>query len=152
MTGARPPLVSVIVPVFNVAEHVAEAIASLRGQTLADFEVLVVDDGSTDGSGDRARAAMGDDARFRMVRQPNGGLSAARNTGLDQARGAFVAFLDGDDAFAPEFLATLHAALQQHGTDWAACGIALLYPDGTRQAHAAMHASPDAGCARRRAR
>lgn len=139
MDGAAAPLISVIVPVFNVADHIAEAIASLRAQTLADFEALVIDDGSTDGSGARAQAAFQGDSRFRLIRQQNRGLSGARNVGLDQARGAFVAFLDGDDACDPAFLQTLHRALTEDGTDWAACGVSLCYPDGGRIAHAAMH-------------
>lgn len=81
------PLITVIVAVHEVAAEVAQAIASLRAQTLADFEALVVDDGSTDGSGRIAAEAFAGDARFRLLVQPNRGLSAARNAGLDQARG-----------------------------------------------------------------
>ncbi|WP_417628853.1 glycosyltransferase [Pararhodobacter aggregans] len=152
MTG-RPadpaaPLISVIVAVHQVAPQIAEAIASLRAQSLPDFEALVVDDGSTDDSGRIAAEAFAGDARFRLLVQPNRGLSAARNAGLDQARGAFVAFLDGDDALAPDFLRDLHAAMHEEGTDWAACGITLVHPGGEERPHPALHACdtpPEAG-------
>ena len=82
MTLAR---ISVIIPVYNVAEHVAACIDSLRTQTLDTFEAIVIDDGSTDGSGAAAQRAIADDPRFRLIRQDNAGLSGARNTGLDVA-------------------------------------------------------------------
>ena len=148
MVAQDTPLISVVVPVFEVAAQVAEAIASLRAQTLADFEVLVIDDGSTDGSGAAARAAIGDDPRFRVIRQANRGLSGARNTGLAQARGAFIAFLDGDDALEPGFLQALHAAILREGTDWAACAVRLEFAAGVTEDHAAMHgvAAPGTPC------
>jgi glycosyltransferase involved in cell wall biosynthesis len=145
ITTDTNPLISIIVPVHQVAAHVEEAIASLRAQTLTDFEALVVDDGSTDGSGDLAAAAFGDDPRFVLIRQENRGLSAARNRGLDRARGQFVAFLDGDDAFDPRYLAEMHAAIERDGTDWAACGVALVYPDGARNVHPGIHGHTDHG-------
>jgi len=143
------PLVSVIVPACNLETLIGAAVASLRAQTLTDFEAIIIDDGSTDETAARAEAAFAGDPRFRLIRQENRGLSGARNTGLALARGEFVAFLDGDDALAPAFLERLHAALQREGTDWAACGIALVYPDGTEIAHPALHATPDAGLPRR---
>ena len=91
------PAVSIIVPVFDVEDHVAAAIASLRDQSFADFEAIVVDDGSTDASADRAAAAIGDDPRFTLIRQANRGLSGARNTGLARVRAPVVGFLDSDD-------------------------------------------------------
>ena len=88
MSQQTTPSISVIVPVYNVHAHVGAAIASLRAQTWGDFEALVIDDGSTDGSGELARAAIGDDPRFRLITQANRGLSGARNTGLDAAIGS----------------------------------------------------------------
>ena len=146
---APAPLISVIVPVHDVAGHVAAAIASLRAQTLADFEAIIVDDGSGDGSGDLAAAAADGDARFRVIRQPNRGLSGARNTGLDAARGAFIAFLDGDDRLAPEYLARLHGVLAATGADWAACAIRNVHPGGASDVHSAIHGAPEPGAARR---
>ena len=136
------PRISVIVPVYNVADHVGACIASLRAQSLQDFEALVIDDGSADGSGLRAVEAISGDPRFRVIRQENRGLSAARNTGLDAARGAFIAFLDSDDRFAPDFLARMHDALVEDGGDWVACAIALCFPDGQVVDHSAIHGAP----------
>lgn len=136
------PRISVIVPVHNVAAHVGACIASLRAQSMVDFEALVIDDGSTDGSGARAQQAIGDDARFRVIRQENRGLSGARNTGLAAARGTFIAFLDSDDRFAPGFLARMHDALVEDGGDWVACAVALCFPGGAVAEHPAIHGAP----------
>lgn len=148
MTGPRPPdapppTVSVIVAVHDVAGQVAQAIASLRAQTLPDFEALVVDDGSTDGSGLAAAAAIADDPRFRLIRQDNRGLGAARNAGLALARGRWLAFLDGDDLYAPGFLQRLVGLARATGQPWAASALEFLYPDGRRVAHSGLHGTPD---------
>ena len=88
--------ISVIIPVFNGANFLAQAIESARAQSLQPAEILVIDDGSTDES---ARIASGFGGIVRCVSQENGGLSAARNTGLSQAAGDFIAFLDHDDVW-----------------------------------------------------
>ena len=103
------PRVSVIVPVYNVEGYVGDCIASLRAQTMGDFQVVCVDDGSTDQSAARARAAAGVDGRFVFVERENGGLSAARNTGLEAATGDYVCFLDSDDWYEPQTLERLCA-------------------------------------------
>jgi len=136
------PRITVVVPVYNVAEHVGACIASLRAQSLPDFEALVIDDGSTDGSGACAVEAIGGDPRFQVIRQENRGLSGARNTGLEAARGAFIAFLDSDDQFAPDFLARMHGALVEDGGDWVACAIALCFPGDDVAVHSAVHGAP----------
>lgn len=138
---ASPPCISVIVPVYDVADYVAACIASLRSQTLKDFEVIVVDDGSTDSSAEIAAHAMSGDPRFQLIRQDNRGLSGARNTGLRQARGDFIAFVDSDDRVAPDFLQTLLDALQTTGGDWVACAIRSCYADGTSHVHCGIHAT-----------
>lgn len=96
------PAVSVIVPTYNRAALLPRALASITAQTFGDWEIILVDDGSTDGTATLAAGfarRLGD--RFRYLWQPNAGASAARNTGIDAARGAFVAFLDSDDEFLP---------------------------------------------------
>jgi glycosyltransferase involved in cell wall biosynthesis len=95
-------MVSVIVPLFNKAPYVQRAIDSIVRQTHADFELIVVDDGSTDG-GDRLVEAM-HDPRLRLIRQSNAGPGAARNTGIAAASGSLLAFLDADDEWMPTFL------------------------------------------------
>ena len=142
MTSLSPPI-SVIVPVFNVAAFVGPCLASLKAQTFSDFEVVIVDDGSADDSRARIVAVIAGDARFRLFAGPNGGLSAARNIGLALARGRFIAFLDGDDRYAPEFLGRMHQALTASGADWVACGWSYL-PVGSDvgPVHSAIHDAP----------
>ena len=136
------PEISVIVPVYNVAGYVADCIASLRTQDFTDFEVIVVDDGATDDSHARAVAAIQGDARFSVIRQDNAGLSAARNTGLTRARGRFIAFVDSDDCVTSDYLSTLHSAIADTGSDWAACAVRFVFPEGEVQDHAALHSTP----------
>jgi len=109
----RPrPRVSVIVPLYNLQDFVAEAVRSVKAQTLGDFECLLVDDCSTDFSGYNAEQAAFPDNRFRLVRTPqNLGLCGARNFGLAQAKGRYITFLDADDLLPPHALATLATTL-----------------------------------------
>jgi GT2 family glycosyltransferase len=102
--------VSVVMPCFNAARHLRQALASVLHQRFGNLEVVFVDDGSTDESA--AIAAGCGDARVRVLRQQNAGVSAARNRGIAAARGEFLAFLDADDHWSPDFLAKLHAALE----------------------------------------
>ena len=137
------PRISVIVPVHDVAGYVANCLASVLGQGFTDFELIVVDDGSTDGSGDLARAAVAGDPRARVVHRPNGGLSAARNTGLDLARGDLICFVDSDDLLAADYLGKLESALRDSGADWVACGIRFVpAKGGAGFAHSALHGHP----------
>jgi glycosyltransferase involved in cell wall biosynthesis len=104
------PFFSVVIPVYNRADVLGDAIRSVLAQTEQDFEIVVVDDGSRD---DPARvAASFADARLRFVRQENKGGGAARNAGIDLAQGRFVAFLDSDDVYLPEHLATMRRLLE----------------------------------------
>ncbi|MBX2973827.1 MAG: glycosyltransferase [Flavobacteriales bacterium] len=110
------PLVSVIMPAYNAAPYIEEAIRSVLTQTLGDLELIVVNDGSTDGTGAVARTIA--DPRVRVIDQPNGGVSRARNTGIDGARGTYIALLDADDTMLPENLRTKTTALEAAGADW----------------------------------
>ncbi len=96
-------LVSIVIPVYNAEAFVGEAVASALGQTYDPIEVIAVDDGSPDRSIDVLQGF--DDRRLRIVRQPNGGLAAARNAGIREARGEFIALLDADDIYEPEKVA-----------------------------------------------
>ena len=90
-------MVSIIVPVYNIKEYLERCAASLLGQSCGDLEVLLVDDGSTDGSGELCDALERTDGRIRVIHKENGGLSDARNAGLDAAAGEWLLFVDGDD-------------------------------------------------------
>ncbi|MEJ2185765.1 MAG: glycosyltransferase [Gemmatimonadota bacterium] len=121
--GNAASLVSVIVPAYQQREWVLEALDSVFAQTYTHTEVIVVDDGSTDGTADLVRDRFGD--RVRVVRQGNQGLAAARNAGLAVARGELVQFLDADDRLAPGKLALQVDALGRHaGYDVAYCDYA----------------------------
>ncbi|HEV7959610.1 MAG TPA: glycosyltransferase family 2 protein [Rhizomicrobium sp.] len=104
------PFFSVVIPVYNRAKALAAAIASVRAQSFQDFEIVVVDDGSQDNP--RAVVDRLNDPRIHFIRQLNAGGGAARNTGIDHAQGAFVAFLDSDDVFLPGHLEAMHALLE----------------------------------------
>lgn len=98
----RPEQISVVIPLFNKRAEVGAAIASVLAQTVAPLEIVVVDDGSTDGSADVVESFTS--PLVRLIRQPNSGVSAARNRAMREARGEWVALLDGDDEWRPEFL------------------------------------------------
>ena len=110
--------VSIIVPLFNKAAHVKRAVDSILAQTYADFELIVVDDGSTDESPQVVENY--DDPRIRLVRQNNLGPGAARNRGLNEARGELVAFLDADDEWLPDYLADSVRLIDGYGPGVAA--------------------------------
>jgi len=107
------PAVTVIMPAYNVEPYVGEALRSVLAQTFTDFEVVVVDDGSTDRTAEVVGACAAADARVRLVRQANRGLAGARNTALRMARGDLFALLDSDDLWEPDFLAEQVAILRQ---------------------------------------
>lgn len=108
----KNPLVSVVVPVYNVEPYVAECLDSVLAQTYRNIEVIVVDDGSTDGSPAICDQFAEKDHRFKVVHKANGGLSSARNAGLTESRGEWIAFVDSDDYVSPVFVeALLFAAL-----------------------------------------
>jgi glycosyltransferase involved in cell wall biosynthesis len=114
------PRISVVVPVYNVEAFLAPCLDSLAAQTFADFEAVMVDDGSTDRSAAIAGEYARRDARFRLLTQANGGLSRARNVGVGAARGQFLAFLDSDDLLPRTAHERLLGALDATGSDFAA--------------------------------
>ena len=95
-------MISVTVPVYNAEEWLRDALASLQAQTHSDFEVVLVDDGSNDGSPDICQEFCERDPRFRLIRQANAGVSAARNRGIEESRGEWIAFMDADDVMPPD--------------------------------------------------
>jgi glycosyltransferase involved in cell wall biosynthesis len=111
---SRNETVSVVIPVYNGERFLASAVASVRGQTYPATEVIVVDDGSTDGSADVAAQLAREWPVLQVLSQPNGGPSAARNTGVARATGDFLTFLDADDEMLPDRIAFQLAHLAEH--------------------------------------
>ena len=99
--------ISVIVPVYNVEGYLARCVDSILGQTYENLEVILVDDGSRDGSGALCDAFAQQDHRVKVIHKPNGGLSSARNTGIDAAQGEYLAFVDSDDWLEPDAYAQM---------------------------------------------
>ncbi|MGA2240720.1 MAG: glycosyltransferase [Verrucomicrobiota bacterium] len=106
------PLVSVIIPVYNGVTFLSDALTSVLQQTYQNFEIVVVDDGSSDGSHALAQKIAGEDCRIKALRQPNGGTQAARNTALHHAAGEWIALLDQDDVWLPKKLESQIALLK----------------------------------------
>ena len=115
-------LVSVLVSVFNVEKYLRQCLDSLIGQTLADIEIICVNDGSTDGSPAILEEYARIDRRVVVVNKANGGLPSARNAGLNVARGRYVGFVDGDDYAAPEMFQKLYEAAEANAADIVVCG------------------------------
>jgi len=117
------PELSIIVPVYNVETYVEKCICSILAQTFANFELILVDDGSTDRSGEICEEMARRDARIRVIHKNNGGLSSARNTGIETARGAYLGFVDSDDYIAPDMYEILYKNLVKEQADVSICGI-----------------------------
>ncbi|HUU11831.1 MAG TPA: glycosyltransferase family A protein [Phycisphaerae bacterium] len=128
--GDVQPTVSVVIPAYNVAATLARAVRSVTGQTSRPLEVFVVDDGSTDGTADVGR---GFGPPVRYIRQDNGGAGAARNRGVTEARGEWVAFLDADDWWEPEHLARQFDVVRRHPElVWVAGRCVNVWPGGAK--------------------
>lgn len=119
--------ISVIVPVYKVEQYLKKCVDSILAQTFQDIEIILVDDGSPDSSGkicdDYAKA----DSRVRVIHKENGGLSSARNAGIDAARGKYLGFIDSDDYIAPDMYELLHTNLVKEHADLSICGIYHVY-------------------------
>lgn len=111
------PAISVIIPVYKVEPYLDACVASVAGQTFSDLEILLVDDGSPDRCPELCDAWARKDLRVRVIHRQNGGLSAARNTGIEAATGQFLAFVDADDLLEPDALCRAWEAQQKHNAD-----------------------------------
>lgn len=126
------PLLSVIVPVYNTEKYVSRCLDSILAQDFTDYELILVDDGSTDGSGaicDRYAAAH---SHIRCLHQPNGGHTCARQNGFRASRGEYIAFVDSDDRIAPDMYRRMCGAARQTGADIIHCDYTAVMPHQTK--------------------
>ena len=121
-------MISVIVPVYNVEPYLRRCVQSLLRQTYSNLEILLMDDGSTDRSGVLCDELADTDSRIRVIHQSNGGLSHARNRGMELAAGEYIAFLDSDDWADPTWLETLHRLCISHNAQIAECSYRNMLP------------------------
>ena len=133
------PKLSIIVPVYNVEKYIRKCIDFILGKTFKDFELILVDDGSPDNCGEICESYARNDNRIRVIHRANGGLSAARNTGLSYATGKYIGFVDSDDYVSPVMYEKLINSIEKHNADICKCGYnefddlgirrKLVYPD-----------------------
>lgn len=118
----RNPLISVIVPVYNVESYLPRCVDSLLTQTYENLEIILVDDGSQDASGSICDRYAGKDARIRVIHKENGGLSSARNAGLDAASGEYIGFVDSDDWMEPDAYAVMLGLMEKYDAQLVCAG------------------------------
>lgn len=137
MTADKNKLISVIVPVYNVKDYLAQSVQSIFEQTWPHLEIILVDDGSDDGSGELCDAFAGKDSRVRVIHKANGGQSDARNCGLDCASGDYIGFVDSDDTADPRMYEILLENMAAHDAQISCCGTKLIHEDGTSSLYCA---------------
>ena len=135
MSSAGRPLISVVVPFYNNAGLLSDCLDSIAAQRFdnanpADLEVIMVDDGSTDGSAQIASARAAAHSRFTLLTLDNGGPGRARNQGVAAATGEYLAFVDADDVLPPDAYATMLRVLERSGSDFVTGGVLRLTADG----------------------
>ena len=128
------PKISIIVPIYKAEAVLAKCVDSVLAQTCSDWELLLIDDGSPDGSGALCDDYAGQDDRVRVFHKSNGGVSSARNLGMAEAGGDYILFIDADDWVEPTACQTLLEALEGAGADSAGCAHWNIQPDGEKWA------------------
>lgn len=137
------PLVSVIVPIYNVDKYLKKCVESVLAQTYAELEIILVDDGSTDGSSKICDEYIEKDSRILVIHKPNGGLSDARNAGLDKAHGEYLVFIDSDDYIHPDMIKILLQNSIDNNLDVSCCNFYF----GTNREDAEFYGTePDSKC------
>lgn len=126
------PIISVIVPVYNVEAYIRKSLKSIMRQSLKNIEIILIDDGSEDGSYQICREEADEDGRICVLQTKHKGVAAARNKGLEAAKGEYISFIDADDWLEEDMLEYLHRHLTAAGADIATCEFAKEYPNGKR--------------------
>ena len=123
--------ISVIIPVYNKIRYIATILQQVKAQSFTDFECLIIDDGSSDGSGAVCDAFAAEDQRFKVFHIPNGGVSHARNVGLDAAQGEYITFIDADDGIKPDYLENLIRCAEESKVDLVISGYRKVDAEGS---------------------
>ncbi len=125
-------LVSIVIPVYNVKNYLLRCVCSVRRQTYQNLDIILVDDGSTDGSGGICDKIAEQDNRVQVIHKPNGGLGSARNAGIAQAKGDYIGFVDSDDWIESEMVQKMLELMQAEGAQIAACNICRVEENGEK--------------------
>lgn len=124
------PKISIIVPVYNTEKYLSKSINSLINQTLKDIEIILVNDGSTDGSRNICEEFERKDNRIKLINKENGGQGSARNRGLEVAKGDYIAFIDSDDYINPEMYEKMYNSIKKYNCDVVVCQVNMVDEDG----------------------
>ena len=127
----QPKMISVIVPIYNKAPYIQKCLEDISNQTYRNLEIICINDGSTDDSGEIVKAFVKKDSRFQYVEQENQGVSAARNRGLELANGEYISFIDCDDGLECDMYAFLLDLIKKYNADIAHCGYKKIHLDGS---------------------
>ncbi|RTZ18816.1 glycosyltransferase, partial [Streptococcus pneumoniae] len=125
-------LISIVVPVYNVEKYLKKSIESILNQTYQNIEILLVDDGSTDSSGKICESFSKVDPRIRVFHKENGGLSDARNFGIEQMKGQYVAFIDSDDYISKDYVWKLYSSIKNNDSEVSICSFLLVDEKGEK--------------------
>ena len=128
-------LVSVIIPAYNIEDYIGRCLDSIISQTYKNLEIIVVDDGSKDHTGEILDNYAKKDRRIKVIHKENGGVSSARNKGIEVAEGDYIGFIDGDDLIEPGMYKTLVDLLEEENADIAHCGYQMVFPDRIDYSH-----------------
>ncbi len=135
------PLVSVIIPIYNVENYIVRCLKSIQSQTYKNFECIIINDGSTDNSAEIAEKFIQPDKRFKVIHQINKGLGGARNSGLENALGEYVCFIDSDDWVVMDFLKILISSIVESNADIVGCNMILYFEDGHEKINSWNHSA-----------
>ena len=125
----KTPLISVIVPIYNVEKYLDRCVESIVNQTYKNLEIILVDDGSPDNCGAMCDSWAEKDSRIKVIHKENGGLSDARNAGMDAATGDLMGFVDSDDYISPDMYQHLYENMLENNSDISACGVQIVFED-----------------------
>lgn len=123
------PLISIVLPIYNVSDYLSKCLDSIIKQTYTNLEILLIDDGSTDGCYDICEKYQSKDQRFKVIHKKNGGVSSARNCGIRAMTGKYMTFIDPDDMVAPDYVETLYRSIKENNSEISICGVKTVFSE-----------------------